>query len=1130
MYSARIFKLTNLKLILSALFFFTISIAQEIHVSGQVWGLSDGLPVPVSGAAIVVEGIDHQTQSDANGFYEISFHWNWNGPVFITCSAPGYDSAQEVFFPESPDVIMDFYLQFQPPPLIFFFEGTVQGQAGLMLPAYFPLEGAHVEIIGENDPNDVNYLDTVTDANGYFVFYVPDDLSLFPLNQEALVRVSAEGYETQEIWFDFHNWPIVEDFYLDLAVPAEALLFGHVYNGGYSDPTPLPGAHVMIYGGFTGGLLAETYTDDTGYYEFGDVAMAADAIEINAPGFIPQEHPLPGYGGEYPMELDFALMPEFDPGDTGWVFGTVSGQNTPMGPVFPIAGAVIGATPAWGPEPWPSTETDENGEYALELPAMEIPWIVYCETELGTQVEVVTVMPGSEIQINFHFNAWEPPQIPAPFGLTAEFDPAIGENGGVILNWHYPPVPDPTLVPTFRIFAETPIGGWEIIGTTDDNHFVAELPELPPGAEPCFAVSAVFLEMESELSNTACISVLPQECMDLSGIDFGECDMVLGIGWNGSECTWFSGCDWVVDGVDYSPYFFDTMDECTAACEDHPGDGVIFGTVNYIWGDAIELVEDAHIQATHADEPQVYETFTNQFGEYELHLPHGEYTVTCTLPNGESQVENLFVPAGEPVQLDFWFGEFQNQFALTGTVSGMTPSGQAVPLDDAHVVVHLGDFVDDAWTTEGHYWIDLPEPETYTVFVEAEGYIDAEMTVTVDGITEQNFVLEPLDGYMNPVRIIVGNAVGIPGDQVEVPIFVETEHPVSGIQFTLVDDPDLLYAVDYVSEFDCFSASHNEVDGAVITIFFSPDGCMLEPGSYPFATLVYEMNDAPPGSIVSLFPTDGVISDPDGNPLEFELIPGEVSVGLPGDINMDGEVNVLDIVQLVNFILLIENPTDYQFFTGDLNQDGALNVLDVVRLVNLILYPGEGRSTGDFGSAAEVRTGDGLIFIVGTGIAGFQITADRDISVNGWDLPSGWTVVTHNNRLLAYSMGDELNGRGEIRISGDISIAEMLFSDGSGNNVPVTQTHLPEKIRLLSAYPNPFNPVTTLTYELPEDGMVKMEIYDVQGRQVNALVNGYESAGVHQVVWDANGLPSGSYFVQLKSGGMTVTQKVLLVK
>ncbi len=58
------------------------------------------------------------------------------------------------------------------------------------------------------------------------------------------------------------------------------------------------------------------------------------------------------------------------------------------------------------------------------------------------------------------------------------------------------------------------------------------------------------------------------ECNDLAGLDFGMCDMVLGVGLINGTCTYMSGCGWIIDEVDYSPYFFDEMETCQMQCED----------------------------------------------------------------------------------------------------------------------------------------------------------------------------------------------------------------------------------------------------------------------------------------------------------------------------------------------------------------------------------------------------------------------------------------------------------------------------------------------------------------------------------------------------------------------------------
>ena len=65
---------------------------------------------------------------------------------------------------------------------------------------------------------------------------------------------------------------------------------------------------------------------------------------------------------------------------------------------------------------------------------------------------------------------------------------------------------------------------------------------------------------------------MPDECIDLSEVDFGDCDMVLGVGWNGYQCDYLSGCDWVVDGVDYSDYFYDSWQDCEENCQCEDGE------------------------------------------------------------------------------------------------------------------------------------------------------------------------------------------------------------------------------------------------------------------------------------------------------------------------------------------------------------------------------------------------------------------------------------------------------------------------------------------------------------------------------------------------------------------------------
>jgi hypothetical protein len=82
----------------------------------------------------------------------------------------------------------------------------------------------------------------------------------------------------------------------------------------------------------------------------------------------------------------------------------------------------------------------------------------------------------------------------------------------------------------------------------------------------------------------------------------------------------------------------------------------------------------------------------------------------------------------------------------------------------------------------------------------------------------------------------------------------------------------------------------------------------------------------------------------------------------------------------------------------------------------------------------------------------------------------------------------------------------------------------------LAAYPNPFNPSTTISFALPEADFVRIVVFDVAGRWIQTLVNEKRSAGNHTVSFDARDLPSGVYFARMESGRFAMTEKMMLIR
>ena len=88
----------------------------------------------------------------------------------------------------------------------------------------------------------------------------------------------------------------------------------------------------------------------------------------------------------------------------------------------------------------------------------------------------------------------------------------------------------------------------------------------------------------------------------------------------------------------------------------------------------------------------------------------------------------------------------------------------------------------------------------------------------------------------------------------------------------------------------------------------------------------------------------------------------------------------------------------------------------------------------------------------------------------------------------------------------------------------------PSSFYLNQNYPNPFNPSTTIRYQIPEDGMVTLKVYDILGREVKTLVNDFKTKGRYEVTFNADALVSGLYIYEITSGSYKASKKMTLIK
>ena len=164
----------------------------------------------------------------------------------------------------------------------------------------------------------------------------------------------------------------------------------------------------------------------------------------------------------------------------------------------------------------------------------------------------------------------------------------------------------------------------------------------------------------------------------------------------------------------------------------------------------------------------------------------------------------------------------------------------------------------------------------------------------------------------------------------------------------------------------------------------------------------------------------------------------------------------------------------------------------------------------------------------------YVLDKDTDDSFQTGQYPSITTTETsyldtvyEDGQVLYYRLS-AVDSVGNVSDFSETLSFEVVLSVNEENMIP-------DVFALHQNYPNPFNPVTTLRYDLPENGLVNITIYDMLGRQVKTLINQTQDAGYRSIIWDATndyGKPvsAGIYLYQIQAGEYMQTKKMVLLK
>ena len=261
-----------------------------------------------------------------------------------------------------------------------------------------------------------------------------------------------------------------------------------------------------------------------------------------------------------------------------------------------------------------------------------------------------------------------------------------------------------------------------------------------------------------------------------------------------------------------------------------------------------------------------------------------------------------------------------------------------------------------------------------------------------------------------------------------------------------------------------------------------------------------------------------------------------------GDTNGDGIVNVTDIVTTVNFILGGGTSAD-ELECGDMNADGVVNVTDIVTVVNYILGGGTLGSNGATEAIIEIASDQLSVRGVDGTVDGVQLTLSHgsDFSIELVDVDQANAEIAakrsiDNNTTIVIVAQKDLSFIGTTTGEYDIISYVVAATDDNGltgRELSTSSTSISDVVdfKLAAAYPNPFNPTTTLELAIPEAGYVSVKVYNLVGQEVATLVDGVmDATPSYTFQWNAGSLSSGVYLVRAEGAGQVTTQKLMLVK
>ena len=451
--------------------------------------------------------------------------------------------------------------------------------------------------------------------------------------------------------------------------------------------------------------------------------------------------------------------------------------------------------------------------------------------------------------------------------------------------------------------------------------------------------------------------------------------------------------------------------------------------------------------------------------------------------------------------------------------------------------------------------------------------------------TGEDIIFEPTEPSISfmpePVASIsVGTVDGMENMTVSVPIYIELlDYSASSIQLNFsgfqpyMDFIDILTFGSMAGEAS-WDFEFNSNEDMLLTLTY---GASELSGSGRLFELLFEINE---DIETSFIPISVDYVQIDELEIDIELNHGGVEIiTLWGDVSQNGDVSGFDASLVLKYLVGTEDLDYSQLLAAEVTQDGTISALDataiaqyVVEIIDSLPVTNSDQLSGNgefYFDELEFNPGSSMQIpinlINGDNLLSFEMECEYDpdaltIETIDWSNLISHFSIENNNTVGNFKVaGMGTSPDGEEGVFGILNIQvnpnfndpqtivnvayrinESEYVDNmtvviNNSSLGVDSDAIPLAFNLYSNYPNPFNPTTSIKYDLPNKSMVNLTIYDVMGRKVMSLINDYKPAGSHSVQWNATNylgehVSAGMYIYIIQADDYRQVKKMILLK